>query len=75
MTKADDAETVKALLYERTGYEARLAVAKEANADEEVAVQKENIAAVNKSLKAHGHEAAAPAKRAETRPAKAAEKR
>jgi hypothetical protein len=75
MTKAEDAETVKALLYERQGYENRLAFAKEAENDDEVAVQKANIAAVNASLKHFGHEAKAPAKAAETRPAKAAEKR
>jgi hypothetical protein len=69
MTKADD---IKALLYERSGYEAKLANAK---TDEAKAEQKANIAAVNASLKAFGYEAKAPAKRAEKRPAKAAEKR
>ncbi len=64
MSKAADEETVKALLYERSGYEARLA---QADTDEEKAAQKENIAAVNKSLKHYGHEAKAPSQRAEKR--------
>ena len=66
-----DERYIKELLYEREGYQRRLATAEEAEDEEMATEQKGNIAAVNAVLKQLGHGAASPAKRAETRPAKA----
>ena len=65
-----DKEYIAALLYEREGYEHRLETAEEEGNDEMATEQKGNIAAIDKELKRVGHEAKAPAKRAETRPAR-----
>jgi len=54
-------DIIAALIRERAGYEAQ--------------GNEEGVAAVDAELRAFGHKAAAPAKRAEIRPAEAPEKR
>jgi hypothetical protein len=69
---ADNQDKIAASLRELDALKAQLAAAE---TDEDKAVVEAVIGALEADLRWLGHKAAAPAKRAETRPAKAAEKR
>ncbi len=82
----DRKDVIEAMIRERTGLEVRLAASEEEletaeNEDRRTYLErmvkesKEGIVNVNKSLTAEGVKGEAPAKRAETRPAKVPEKR
>ena len=66
-----DENYIKELLFERSGHERRLKTAEDAEDAEAATEAKGNIAVINAELKRRGHGAKPPAKRAETRPAKA----
>jgi hypothetical protein len=66
-TKEQRADYVRGLLREKAGVGSRLAGAED---EESAAPLHEQIAAIDAELRRMGHEAKAPAKRAETREAK-----